>query len=519
MSLPAPAVPPASSLPRTVLGLVLAGAALGSAAPAQAAGLYYADRGVRAIGRGGAYVAGGDDLGAIGYNPAGIYEAGTQFFFDASWLHFSSDYSRQTVLQQTDPNTGKVVDGPIQTFDPVQGTTPFLPIPTIAVSIQVHPKLVIALGAYAPYAALSTYPDPDNFKGKSFKEIENATPQRYSLITLDGSTLLLAGATLAWAPIKELRLGATGGVLMGKFTTTVAFSGCIPERFLCAQESPNWDVRTELAVSPIVSPYGQFGAVVIPHPKWRIGVSSQLPIFVRAPATVKTRLPSTPVFEKASQEGDAAKVAFDLPWNVKAGIETRMIDNLRLEAAFGFERWSMHDAIRVTPDHIALKNVALLPQTSYIPDLSLPRGFQDSFSVHLGGEYAIPVKDMIIDARAGVSFETSAVPSDYLTVLTIDSAKVTAALGGSLHVGKFRIDATYAHVFGFSTTADPKTAKITQISPVNTNPPQHPDIINGGTYSARADVVGLGVAYNFDFGRVVEEPKLTAPTPTPTPTK
>lgn len=514
MSLPAPAVPRPSTLSRSLLGLALVGAALAGAAPARAAGLYYADRGVRALGRGGAYVAGADDLGAIGYNPAGIYDAGTQFFIDGSWLHFTSDYTRQTVLQQTDPNTGKVVDGPIQTFPTVNGSTPFLPIPTIAGSLQVHPKLVIALGAFAPYAALSTYPDPDSYKGKSFTEIENATPQRYALITLDGSALLVAGATVAWAPIKELRIGATGGVLMGKFTTTVAFSGCIPERFLCAQESPNWDVRSELAVSPIVSPYGQFGAVIIPTPKWRIGLSSQLPIFVRAGATVKTRLPSTPVFEKATQEGDHADVAFDLPWNIRAGVETRMVDNLRIEAAFGFERWSMHDAIRVTPDHIALKNVALLPQTSYIPDLSLPRHFQDSFSVHLGGEYSIPVKSLVLDARAGVSFETSAVPADYLTVLTIDSAKVTAALGGSLHIGKVRLDATYAHVFGFSVTADPATAKVTQISPVNTNPPAHPDIINGGTYSARADVVGLGLAYNFDFGRVVEEPKPAAPAPT-----
>ncbi|MFO0762954.1 MAG: outer membrane protein transport protein [Byssovorax sp.] len=488
------------------LAIALAGAAIASSATAHAAGLYYADRGVRALGRGGAYVAGGDDLGALGYNPAGIYDAGTQFFFDASWLHFTSDYTRQATLLQTDPNTGKVVDGPVQTFPTVQGSTPFLPIPTIAGSVQVHRKVVIALSAYAPYAALSSYPDPDTYQGRPYKEVQDATPQRYSLITLDGSALLLAGATVAFAPIKELRIGATGGVLTGKFTTTVAFSGCIPERFLCAQESPAWDVKSQLSVGQIVAPYGQFGAVIVPTPKWRIGVSSQLPIFVRSGATIDTRLPSTPVFEKASQEGNVADVAFDLPWNVKFGVETRMVDNLRLEAGFGFERWSMHDSIKVTPDHIALKNVALLPETIYVPPLTLPRGFQDAWSVHLGGEYAIPVKDFLFDVRAGASFETSAVPPEYLTVLTIDSAKVTAALGGSFHVGKWRFDATYAHVFGFSETADPKTAKITQISPVNTNPPAHPDIINGGTYSARADVVGLGLTYNFDFGRVVEEP-------------
>src|ERR1700691_3535901 len=41
------------------------------AGEARASGLYFSDRGVRPLGRGGAFVAGADDLGAIWYNPAG----------------------------------------------------------------------------------------------------------------------------------------------------------------------------------------------------------------------------------------------------------------------------------------------------------------------------------------------------------------------------------------------------------------------------------------------------------------
>ena len=47
-----------------------------AAAPADAGGLYYADRGVRPLGRAGAFVAGADDPGAITYNPAGMFDAG-----------------------------------------------------------------------------------------------------------------------------------------------------------------------------------------------------------------------------------------------------------------------------------------------------------------------------------------------------------------------------------------------------------------------------------------------------------
>src|SRR5580765_2469829 len=58
------------------------------AATADAAGLYFSDRGVRPMGRAGAFVAGADDLGAIWYNPAGIADCGTSFLADFSWLHF-----------------------------------------------------------------------------------------------------------------------------------------------------------------------------------------------------------------------------------------------------------------------------------------------------------------------------------------------------------------------------------------------------------------------------------------------
>ena len=486
------------SLTKRLLGLTALAATVTATSVAPAAGLYYGDRGVRPLGRAGSFIAGGDDLGAIAYNPAGLYEAGAQVLIDGSWVNFSSEYTRQARILQVDPNTGQPVGSTVQTFAPVQGKTPFLPIPTLAVSFQPHPKWVVALGVFAPYAALPTYPSADNFKGKSTAEIANGSPQRYSLITLDGSVLAVIAAGAAFAPIKELRLGVTAGMLTGKFNTTVAFSGCIPERFLCAQESPSWDVLTQLDVGPIFSPYGALGAVWIPHPSWRVGVSSQLPIYVRASATLKTRLPATPIFEKAKQDGEDASVAFDLPWNVKWGLENRSIENLRVELGGAFERWSMHDSIRMTPHNISLTDVALLPKQLFIPPIALQRNFQDSASVRLGGEYGFEIKNVPLTARAGVSYESSAIPKEYLSVLTLDAGKITTALGASVKVGKLRVDFTYAHLFAFDTTVSPSEAKITQVSPVSANPAKNPDYINGGIYNQRADVIGLGIAYTFE---------------------
>jgi len=469
------------------IGAVLAASLL--AAPAGAAGLYYADRGVRPLGRAGAFVAGADDLGALAYNPAGIFDAGGQFLIDGSWVHFTSDYTRVANVQQVDPNTGQPVGSYKETFPTVHGSTPVLPIPTIAVSFKPHKDWVLAFGAWAPYAALTTYPSTVNGQ---------PAPQRYSLLSLDGSLLSFVGLGVAYAPSKYLRIGATAGMLTGVFKTQATFSGCVPERFICAPEESSWDVLAQLSAGPIFAPTGSLGITVIPHPAWRIGAAFQLPVWVRAPATLDTQLPTTPVFSQASQQGNSGNVSFDLPWTLRVGIETRVVDNLRVELAFNYDAWSMQNSIAFTPTNIALKNVVGFPQLYYVPPVSLPRNFQDSASVHLGGEYTFQAGGLSWDGRAGVSFETSAIPNAYESVLTIDQNKVTAAIGASVHINKVRLDIVYAHVFGFDVNVDPGTAKISQVSPVQANPPKNPDYINGGMYSARADVLGLGLAYTFD---------------------
>lgn len=478
---------------------------------AEAAGLYFPDRGVRPLGRGGAFVAGADDLGAIAYNIAGTYDAGAALFLDASYVSFNSEFTRQAIVDQVDPNTGKPIGSFVQTYPTANGSTPFLPIPTLAVSFQPHDQWVLSLGVWAPYAGLPTYPDQVNGK---------AAPQRYSLLSLEGSALAFIGAGAAFAPNKEWRFGLAAGVLAGTFQSTVAFSGCVPEKFLCATEDPQWDVLAEMKAVPIVAPTGQLGAQWIPSPKVRAGLSFQLPVFVRAGATIRTRLPSTPVFEKASQDGQNADIAFDLPWNLRAGVELRLLEGLRLEVGGGYEQWSMHDKIRVAPKGVALKNIAAFPETYYIPPIDLPRNFQDTFSVRAGGEYSLTLGGMQWDGRLGVAYESSAVPTDYLHVLTLDSDKVVGSVGVSVHLGKVRLDAVYAHVFMFDRTVDPASAKIAQVSPVVANPPEKPDYVNGGFYSSRADIVGLGITYQ--YGAVPKEYAAASgsdPEPEPAPVK
>jgi len=125
-----------------------------AASDADAAGLFMTDRGVRPMGRGGAFVAGADDLHAIWYNPAGLADAGSSVLVDFAWLNYSAEYTRATDVVDAG-GTVRTINSPL-----VKGTSPFLPIPTIAGSYNFGKKkeFTVAAGIYAPYTAIASWP-------------------------------------------------------------------------------------------------------------------------------------------------------------------------------------------------------------------------------------------------------------------------------------------------------------------------------------------------------------------------
>lgn len=474
---------------------ILVGAALAVsctlAGHAHAGGLYFSDRGVRPLGRGGAFVAGADDAGAVYYNPAGLAFAGRQLLIDAAWMNYSSTYQRKAYEQQVDPNTGQPTGQDfVQTFPAVKGTTPFLPIPTLAYTDNFGvDKANFAVAAWAPYAAVTSY--PQTVDGKP-------APQRYSLISLDGSALAVVGLYGSYMPNKHIALGAGVEMLSGFFTSTVVFNTCPPDRFICAPEEPEYDALSRLKVGPIFAPTGTLGAIAVPIKQVRIGVSFHLPYWINSPAKVDVRLPSAPIFQNAKQQGNSANVKFQLPWTLRGGVEVRPLKRTRVELAGTYEAWSMHDSIVMTPDNVKLTGVSGFPSEYQVSQIKLQRGFRDTWSVRLGGEQGFNLGSLGLDVRAGFMYEPSAIPTRYLSALTVDLNKYTIALGASLHVGKWRFDGTYARVIGVSANVNPKTAAITQVNPVRANPPTFPDRINGGTYQASANVIGVGLVYQFD---------------------
>jgi long-chain fatty acid transport protein len=452
--------------------------------------LFLSERNARAGARAGAFVAGADDGAAFTYNPAGLVEAGTSIFLDATYVRGSLDYTRKAPLLARDPNTGAIVRGYEQTFATAHGKTPFVPIPTIVATFGITRDLVVAVGAYAPLGQLYTF--PDTVKGKP-------APQRYTVASLDGSALIVTGLSAAYRPIKQIQIGMGFNVMFGTVMTEATLGTCVPDRFVCAPEQPEFDARSKLTAGGILAPSANFGIQILPTDSVRFGASFDLPRNLKSDGKIQTRLPSSPLFDNAKQVGDQIGVSMKLPWVARVGVEVRPGKQTRIELAATYEAWSAHDRIEAKPKNIELQDIALFPPAYRLGDINIERKYQDSYSVKVGGEQRIPIGSMALDARLGVGYEKSAVPNAYVSALSMDANKAILALGAGFHPTKnLRIDASAVMYVSSAVDVSVDDAKLYRVAAVRANAPDSPDTpINAGKYVASTQAYSLGVRYAF----------------------
>ncbi|MBK8169431.1 MAG: outer membrane protein transport protein [Sandaracinaceae bacterium] len=437
---------------------------------ASAGGLYLTDRGTRPMGRGGAFVAGADDPSALWYNPAGLAYSGNQLMVDATYNFLSADFTR--------------IDGGGNVLPTVSASTAPLPIPGIMYTNQFGLRdWTFGLGVWAPNALLLNWPQSIDVNGTP-----GPAPQRYSLLSMDGSLLSHIGIGAAWRANSRFSIGATFQMIVGSFQARTTLSAC--DRALCTQpENPEYDSVAEVRLSGIAQPTASFGAIydldIV-----RFGASFILGYPLSGEGEIRTRLPSASPFDSASVDGNRGSVHLDFPMILRLGAEFRPIRDLRVELALVYEGWSTQDALTITPHDVYLRNVQVVGDYQVGP-ISIPRNMKDVFSVRLGGEYHTGM----LGLRAGVSYENGAFDDAHLTPLTLDSDKFIASLGASVEVapGVF-IDAVVFHTF--MRNRQVRDSAVPQSNPIRP-PPSDPVYVGNGDYTMEATTVGLGLRWQF----------------------
>ena len=441
---------------RLALALALVAAPV---ADAWAGGMYLPTRGVRPTARGGAFVAGADDLSATWFNPAGLgHLSGGSVLIDATFVNQAIEYDR--------------IDSGGNAQPTVDNQAPGLPIPSIGYARSLADAAVLAVGVWAPFAGRAKFDDDG--------------PQRYSSVDLSRSLIATLGAGVALRLGPKLRIGATIQNHVTSLQTEIVLSGC-PGQTTCSPEDPEFDSLNRVDQDDFFNPSGSVGIQYDAAKQVTLGASFQLPVWFRGTGTLHTRLPASGFFDGASVEGDRADISFNLPAEIRAGVEYRF-GNWRAELATTVQLWSQHEEMRIEPKNVRIVDAPGVG-TYELGSMSIPRHFEDTYAAHLGLEGQLGK----LTVRGGYAYETGAAPDEYLSVLTVDGNKHLFAGGAGYRTKVWTFDAVVGYAVMSARHVEAGEGLAPQLNPIrDTSAMPLTTFVNDGDYRSHWLMIGLG---------------------------
>jgi long-chain fatty acid transport protein len=466
-----------------VLTLILATLSTG-----QASGYFYPDVGVSAIGRGGANVAGADDLSALWYNPAALRRIkGPLLDFEVSAINQSVRYARASDIL-IDENDEEY----LMSYDAVEDTAPPYPVPSIGFANDFGlEKTTFAFGFYSPAAA-------------PVHQYDSAGAQRYNLVSSEMIQASLGPAIAhEFTDWLTLGLGITGNILRVKQDLDIHMYIPLTGFDLGDFGDPAGDVGFSIAAQDSFLLSANAGLLLEPKGgMWALGLSYRPSTTYTADGTIVADFSNHFLYESEdpakeiileSTADSGMQLVVNMPMVIKAGFLVRPTQALEIEADFVWEGWSVNEALVV-------KDVNFLIETTLAPveiatDVALPAGFQDSWSVRLGGEYAL---DDVYSIRGGLLYEVSAVPSSSLGLGQIDMDKFGYGAGFEWRVNeKMSLDASFGQIFFETTEVTDSITEAVMVNAISGEVEEDGVIVGNGIYDASIMLGGLSLSYVF----------------------
>lgn len=472
---------------------------------ASAASYYFLDSGTRAIGRGGAFVCGADDLSAQYYNPAALVNIDRPIFNLNGW-----GVGQFVKFDRADEagDDGELGTDDDLLFDEVknQAAPQLEPSGGFATTLGgLSPILKdthIAIGLYVPTSPNMAY-DPEG-------------AQRYSLV--DSLVWqVYAGPSVAQRILPWLSIGAgleyTFLRVDERLNVTTVQDG---------SDDPQNDVALDLNTWDPLKFSWNAGLLIQPTKWLDIGASVQPAIHYVAPGTLDVNFSPDHPFSSFLTDGDATddetvgqtftdddvNLYVTTPWIVRAGVQVKPTPKLKIEGDFTWTHWSESKELRiqlcteggescddggVTLTHDPDQQIL----TSDIPindDIAIVTGFQDSVSGRLGADYMVAEW---LRLSAGAHYETSAVPAARQGVAVVDGNKWGVAAGATVFAGKhLAFDLAFAEQFlSNRTITDSELRQIALhadiANPDNTTVGEG-KVVGNGQFTSRLTFVGIG---------------------------
>ena len=458
---------------------------------ANASTYYMSDVGIRAMGRGGAFIAGADDISAQWYNPSALTRiSGMHLQFDVAAV------KQQIYFDRLDyPGEGQVIDGNSTDLvtDPITNEALPLPIPHFAFIHDFGIKdLTVLIGFTTPYATGLKFP--------------TGGAQRYSL---EDSVVIhtYTGPAVAYQVTPRLSLGfgtSWNYMVVGQ---SLQVSLQIPNSVCDGQtENPECDIGFDvLTKDPAMFTWNAAATIESLDKRFAGAFMFQPKISVDATGTLAGDFRNNFFHEQGLIKSEVVRDDFvtlniELPMILKGGVLFRPRYDFEIELAGTFEQWSVLQTLDIQNVDMKIELTELIGDTEITDDISLPTNFKDSFSVRLGWDWDL---SKIWNVRQGFLYESTGLKLQYMNPSLIDRQKFGLGLGASWSPNpKWTIDsALFGALMGTWETINSKSKQIAVlVDPFNGAP--EASVVTGrdisdGSYRSSNWIGGVSITHHF----------------------
>ena len=226
------------------------------------------------------------------------------------------------------------------------------------------------------------------------------------------------------------------------------------------------------------------GIFYMPSDKIDIGVSYRSEVEMKledgsAEFVVPTSLSA------AFPEGNTFNASLPLPSVISAGLTYHINENFEIGTQFDWVGWSAFKSL----DFDFKQNTPLLE------DSSSPRNYEDSWVIHLGGEYRL---ENNLQLRAGYYYDKTPVQDGYMTPETPDNDRMGITGGIGYSIGeKFQIDLSFLYIHSAERQQTEAQAIAAETIILPTPEEDGSRNVLAGTYRLNALIPGISIAYKF----------------------
>lgn len=480
---------------------------------AEASAFYFTDIGVRSFSRGGAFIAGADDLTALYYNPAALTRLDRpQFMLNVAGVDQFVTFSRAETSGAGPLNE----DGTPSdiAFDSIEDQASAFVIPHFGVSSKLGSKnTTFAFGFYPPYAPDLAY-DPDGAQRYSLIDVMIIQTSLGPTVAHKFNDWISVGVGAAWGVMiaeQELKVSVPfhksqvqSEIVDGQIVTTIDEP--------TPNEDPANDVGFKFAAADWKGiSYNAGLTVEPPDGQWAFGLMVQPPVKFEAKGELSADFSShilategfagAPIILSETSSDKDVTLNITMPLILKAGFAFRPDEDSEIEIAGVWQNWSSIQTITITDLNLAVDlngehpvPDAQMEDIVIDDDVNLPADYKDSWSIRLGCEDAVNQK---FTMRAGVFYETSGVPASTQSVTLVDGDKVGYGIGGS-----YRPTENWSLDFGVSQSfLNPTTAANSEVKQISvdalTGDFLDGTVIGNGKYESSLLIFGAGLVWEF----------------------